>query len=186
LICCGKRVRNPFRTENQPRGTQTRQLSSLQALTELRRGFLSGSLTIGSGSAAPAVDTRRREWKLPASALSTPFLAICRNVPSSFSTSHTSPESRQPAPDNHPISRFLTPSDPANSPTLGGSLPTPANSRPASRGPIWYRPTQPWSRLSIPEFERRRFGAQQYKLPYKWHLRNVSHSLRFCWKGRKP
>jgi hypothetical protein len=37
----------------------------------------SGSLTIGSGSAAPAVDTRRREDHLPASALSTPVSALC-------------------------------------------------------------------------------------------------------------
>ena len=51
---------------------------------------------------------------------------------------------------------------------------------------IWYRPTQPWSGLSAPEFERRRFGAQQYKLPSKWHLRKASHSLRFRWKGQKP
>jgi hypothetical protein len=49
-----------------------------------------------------------------------------------------------------------------------------------------YRPTQSWSGLSAPEFERRRFGAQQYKLPYKWHLRKASHSLRFSGRANNP
>ena len=43
-------------------------------------------------------------------------------------------ERRQPAPENRPCSRFLTPSDPPNSPALGGSLTTRANPRPPSRG----------------------------------------------------
>ena len=45
-------------------------------------------------------------------------------------------QSRQPTPENRPFSRFLTPSDPPNSPTLGGSLPTRANPRPPRRGRI--------------------------------------------------
>ena len=52
------------------------------------------------------------------------------------------PESRPPPSENYPLSRFRTPSDPANSPTLGGSLPTPANPRPACRGPIQAEPDQ--------------------------------------------
>ena len=62
-----------------------------ESLETFRRVSRSGSLTIGSGSPQPAVNTRRRECKLPASAVSTPFLATCRNTPSSFSTSLTTP-----------------------------------------------------------------------------------------------
>jgi hypothetical protein len=45
-----------------------------------RKASRSGSLTIGSGSPEPAVDTRRREGKLPAFVVSTSFLATCASL----------------------------------------------------------------------------------------------------------
>jgi hypothetical protein len=69
----------------------------------LRRGFLSGSLTIGSGSAAPPVDTRRREGKLPASLVSRPFSARFVGFSPPISASALASRDRQPAVDDTPF-----------------------------------------------------------------------------------
>lgn len=56
-----------------------------------------GSLTIGSGSSAPPVDTRHRERQLPASAVFTPFYATFRILRLLISISSLPPRDQQHA-----------------------------------------------------------------------------------------
>ena len=77
MIYCCKAVPNRTHREGLELGNRysCKHLRNSPKRGLLRRGFLSGSLAIGSGSSAPPVDTRRREGKLPASVVSTPFPA---------------------------------------------------------------------------------------------------------------
>jgi hypothetical protein len=62
----------------------------------------SGSLTIGSGSSNPAVDTRRRECKLPAFAISTHLSANCCTYWPTISASPLPPRERPTTPAKRP------------------------------------------------------------------------------------
>jgi hypothetical protein len=128
-----------------------------------------GSLIIGSGSSAPAVDTRRREDNPSASAISTNLSASCRNFRPRLSTSRIAPREPPPCSRNRPSFRRPGTIFPRNSPTLGSSLPrrvTPSTRRMGpyptaavltaafSRGVIPDRENRLWSRPGINRFAK--------------------------------
>ena len=90
-------------------------LSALLAAASSRTNH-SGSLTIGSGSSDPAVDTRRRECKLPASAVSTPLPARFCTIGPPISASLLPPRERQNAAPKTSVFRHRYPRSAENSP----------------------------------------------------------------------
>jgi hypothetical protein len=102
----------------------------------LRRGFLSRSLLIGSGSSAPAVTTRRREENLPASAVSTPVSALGCVMRRTISASPLSPREGPPptpqgtlSPDTvpHRWPKTLPPGAAPPRPRVHAPLPSPGS-----------------------------------------------------------
>jgi hypothetical protein len=85
-----------------------------------------GSLTIGSGSSAPPVDTRRREGKLPASVVSTPIAARFCTIGPPISASLLPPGERPPFAKTVSFFPTTLPISAANSPTLGLPTETPS------------------------------------------------------------
>jgi hypothetical protein len=99
-----------------------------------------GSLTIGSGSSDPAVDSRRREDNPSASAVFTPFPASSRTIQPTLSASPLPPrERRQPDPKT-PFSPTQMPLSTHNSPTRSLTPETRslrASVRKTAKGLLW-------------------------------------------------
>jgi hypothetical protein len=106
----------------------------------LRRGFLSGSLAIGSESSAPPVDTRRREDHLPASLVSTPFAARFSTFGRKSRPRLCRHESSNNSPPKGPVPLTASPFPPK---TLRLSISRPRARVSASRGDTLHLSAQP-------------------------------------------
>ena len=91
-----------------------------------RRASRPRSLTIGSGSSAPAVTSRRRECKLPASTVSTQLSAAFRTLRPEISASPNSPRERPNIAPQDSVSSTRFPLWAENSPPLCLGVQTPS------------------------------------------------------------